>query len=534
MADFLMENLGQGESSLDLATAGTSKGRHATLFVWLPMLLLVAFIGVSLWHSFAQHRADTERQTQIIARAVEEHATATIERASLGLLSIVERVHPADLDRNTLSSQQQRHLTAMLVAQHQAMRGVVSMSLTDTEGIVIANSVGTPPGVDLGQRRYFRELKAGHPGDIAIFEVIKGKVSNKWGLQVARRIDRPDGSFGGIVVANLGLQENFEHFYKNLGLSARGLITLRDADNTILVRYPMVESMLGKTIDGSQGARAVSEQVNEQTFRSVSPIDGVDRITALRKLPDYPVYVLVGQSYEEMVWAWAQGASTQILMGLLIVLQALATSLILLRRFDMMQELKALSVRLKTSNRELVEANAQIERQSFQDQLTGAWNRRFADLRLREALAKSEREGRPFSLLLMDIDHFKSINDRWGHQVGDMVLSEFVESIQKRLRVNDLLFRWGGEEFMLLLEGSEIEAASILAEQLRRSLELHGFPTVGQLTVSIGVAQFRRSESLHELMRRTDMALYSAKHAGRNRVARHDGEAVQITAGQPA
>lgn len=498
-------------------------GRRPFVVVWFPLALLSAFIGTSLWFSFAQHVAQTETKALTLVRAVEQHATATLDRANLSLLAVIQRLQAGDLDGKTLSPARRRQVTEILVDQHRQTRGVVSMSLTDSDGIVLANSVGTAPGTDLGQRRYFRQLKSGAADGIAISEVVKGKVSNKWGLQVARRINLPDGRFGGMLVANLGLYENFESFYETLDVGAQGLITLRSPDNVVLVRFPVIEAALGKAIQGSQATQAVSEQVVETVVRSVSPIDGVDRIATIRKLPDYPAYASVGIAYRGVVLSWLQESAPMLVVSLIVLLLVALTSFMVQRRFALLQELKALSQRLDAANRKLVDANALIEKQSLQDQLTGAWNRRFADLRLREAIAKSERDGVEFSLLLCDLDHFKGINDQWGHQVGDSVLIEFVKLVQARLRINDILARWGGEEFLLLLEGSDAGEAAVLAEHLRAAVESCDFPSIGKLTVTIGVAQYRPGESLHELINRVDMALYDGKRAGRNRVRLSQG-----------
>lgn len=500
------------------------QGRHPVTFIWFPLVLLLGFIGISLWFSFFQHISEAENQALTVARAAEQHATATVDRASLSLQAVIQLIRPSDLDAKSISAERYRQLTEILVNQHRQTRGAVSMSITDANGIVLANSVGAAPGADLGQRNYFRQLKLGPPDGIAISEVVKGKVSNKWGLQIARRINLPDGRFGGMIVANLGLRENFESFYETLDVGAQGLITLRSQDNTVLVRYPIVESALGTTIQGSQGTQAVSEQVAEKVIRSISPIDHVDRITAVRKLPDYPLYVVAGIAYQSVISSWLKELTSMFVVSLGALALVALTSIMIQRRFALLQELKALSARLDAANRKLVEANAFIEKQSFQDQLTGAWNRRFADLRLREAIAKSQRETMEFSLLMCDLDYFKDINDQMGHLVGDGVLVEFVKLIQSRLRINDILARWGGEEFLLLLEGSNANAAANLAEHLRITVEQHEFPMIGKLTVTIGVAQYRPGEALDGLLHRVDMAMYDAKRAGRNQVMSSEGQ----------
>jgi diguanylate cyclase (GGDEF)-like protein len=150
------------------------------------------------------------------------------------------------------------------------------------------------------------------------------------------------------------------------------------------------------------------------------------------------------------------------------------------------------------------------------DPLTGAFNRRHLDARLGEAIERSRRKAMPASLLLIDIDHFKRINDQHGHATGDSVLKEVVAVIQDRARKFDSLFRMGGEEFLLLLTDATESDATGVAEQLRRAIAGHPFVPGAAVTVSIGVCQLDATDTVDSWINRTDETLYAAKHAGRN------------------
>jgi diguanylate cyclase (GGDEF)-like protein len=154
------------------------------------------------------------------------------------------------------------------------------------------------------------------------------------------------------------------------------------------------------------------------------------------------------------------------------------------------------------------------------DPLTGAFNRRQMDARLAESIAVARRGGRPVSALLIDIDHFKRINDEWGHEAGDEVLKGLVLLVKERSRQIDLMFRMGGEEFVLLLPATAEPEAARLAEELRASIA--GAPLLASraVTVSIGVAELREEDDRESWIKRADDALYAAKNGGRNRVAR--------------
>jgi diguanylate cyclase (GGDEF)-like protein len=155
------------------------------------------------------------------------------------------------------------------------------------------------------------------------------------------------------------------------------------------------------------------------------------------------------------------------------------------------------------------------------DPLTGAYNRRQGDALLMAEFARRARDGRGFAVLMMDIDHFKAVNDRFGHAAGDAVLCALVRDGQKALRAVDMLARWGGEEFLVVLPDTDTAAAMVAAERIRAALQATevAAPDLATIrfTVSIGVAE-PMTDNPGELLRRADLALYAAKANGRNRV----------------
>jgi diguanylate cyclase (GGDEF)-like protein/PAS domain S-box-containing protein len=164
----------------------------------------------------------------------------------------------------------------------------------------------------------------------------------------------------------------------------------------------------------------------------------------------------------------------------------------------------------------LAHANAELQRIATVDPLTGAWNRRHFETLLTGAAADAARTGQPSCLLLLDIDHFKQVNDTHGHREGDRVLVELTNRVSHRLRANDALGRWGGEEFVVLVRGAGIDDAVGVAEDVRSSAVGTPFPTAGTVTVSVGVAEWRLGEGIDGWIARADAAMYRAKGAGRN------------------
>jgi len=163
---------------------------------------------------------------------------------------------------------------------------------------------------------------------------------------------------------------------------------------------------------------------------------------------------------------------------------------------------------------------AELERMAATDDLTGLFNRRRLTERLGDEVSRATRYNRPLSLLVIDLDRFKQLNDRFGHAVGDVALRGLADLLRADVRTTDQAFRYGGEEFVVLLPEIQLPEAAALAERLRREIEafrLEHYPQC-EMTVSIGVTECARGESPALLLERADKAMYSAKQAGRNQV----------------
>jgi len=155
------------------------------------------------------------------------------------------------------------------------------------------------------------------------------------------------------------------------------------------------------------------------------------------------------------------------------------------------------------------------------DSLTGAYTRGFAVAVMQRALLRASEDGRPLSVLMVDLDHFKRINDAYGHARGDLVLKQTTRAIQSTLRADDIVGRFGGEEFVVLLPGADLKQAMGAAERCRAAVETMTVPGALYLSVtaSVGVAAFpNHGEELDGLLRASDRAMYKAKANGRNRI----------------
>jgi len=190
------------------------------------------------------------------------------------------------------------------------------------------------------------------------------------------------------------------------------------------------------------------------------------------------------------------------------------------RRLLTMNEEMEVVVRQRTL--ELQHANQELERQASSDPLTGLLNRRGFDARLATAVALAQRSGRPLSVITIDVDHFKRVNDTYGHEVGDNVLRTLAQQLKTRLRASDAVARLGGEEFIVLLADTAPVTALEMAEQLLVVVATLARDDAGTVTISAGVSALRpEDENGNAMLRRSDAALYAAKTAGRNRAVMH-------------
>ncbi|MGQ7273593.1 GGDEF domain-containing protein [Marinobacter sp. V034] len=176
----------------------------------------------------------------------------------------------------------------------------------------------------------------------------------------------------------------------------------------------------------------------------------------------------------------------------------------------------------RRARNQLVKLANSHEQAARTDELTGLPNRRDMHLQLNNELARYQRSGRHFSAVLIDLDHFKRINDEFGHDAGDQALQEFADLLRGACRESDTASRWGGEEFLILLPDTSLLQALTLTERLRSEVEEHDFIYHSKrlpVTISAGVCSITQSDSINGLLRLADKNLYDAKEAGRNRIS---------------
>jgi diguanylate cyclase (GGDEF)-like protein len=164
------------------------------------------------------------------------------------------------------------------------------------------------------------------------------------------------------------------------------------------------------------------------------------------------------------------------------------------------------------------QSNEKLHSLVVRDGMTGLFNHAFMEQLIGDAINRSKRSKNPLSLLMIDVDSFKQINDTLGHNAGDEVLKQIVKLLEGSKRSTDYLGRWGGDELVMLLTDTNLQGATNLAEKLRSLVENHPFPYHRRLTISLGASEYAEQDTVPGFIERADAAMYRAKHGGRNRV----------------
>lgn len=311
---------------------GIGAYRHVAL-LWVFILSFDAYVLFDLWTSRALAEQQALQLATSYVRLVEEQASASFDRAGILLRQAASLIQPADLHHPAaVTDERRRAIEAALVALQGEGRGIVSMSVTDVHGRVIANTVGAPPGNNLGDREYFQALRRQSADATVISRAVKGRVSKKWGIQVARSLRNANGEFAGMVVANMGLSEYFQPFYESLLLASGAIVSLRDIDHRLVVRFPAAEDAIDRPLIAKAVSEAFDSGLTEGIYRRASPLDGVVRSTAFRKMPHYPLYAVVGLADRDTFANWQRGFNRGFMFVILVTAGGGLASAVLRRK----------------------------------------------------------------------------------------------------------------------------------------------------------------------------------------------------------
>jgi diguanylate cyclase (GGDEF)-like protein len=425
-----------------------------------------------------------------------------------------------------------------------------AMGMFDANGYLLCNGVGSREKVYSGDRLYFRLAK--ETGRFAVGEFQIGRVTAQAGINFAFPVKDEEQRVKAVVFAGLDL-DDLSRMADATPLPPDGILSVIDVKGTILSRKPAMKEHVGKKLWNPQVIEAIlagSEGVLEAKGE-----DGVDWLLAHQVVytnPDgaFPLRVLItvplARVFEEANRALARDLIGIILAtAFLLVAAWFGSEWLMLRKFRALlgaarqmksgdlnartgipygeEELSQLARAFDDMAGELQQREQKLQEQAISDPLTGLYNRRYLNEFLPRELARSGRSAVPVAVMLIDLDHFKRVNDSSGHEAGDIALRAVADLLRANVRGSDIACRFGGEEFALILPETDAEAAVRRAEGIRVAiskldLSYSGKP-LGRMTASFGLALFPdHAPDTDELLRVADVALYAAKGAGRNRV----------------
>ncbi len=381
------------------------------------------------------------------------------------------------------------------------------MGALDAAGNVLVSSRSIDlPHENLADRDYFQVHLQSPDVGLYMSRPFKSRISDQAEtLALSRRLPDKDGKFQGVVVGSIRLSY-FRDLFQRLQLGRKDVISLTRTDGTVLMRQPSLDGAgdIGLEVGNTPVFRQAL-QVKNGSFTATSAIDPVERLFVVARVSDLPLIIAVGQATDDIYGQWRKRALAigAITVALCIAIVALAA---LLRR----------ELRRRDS------AEAKLAALAATDGLTGLANRRYFDETLHREWRRSARSGARLALLMIDIDKFKSFNDRYGHWRGDEALQALAREIQTSIRrPGDLAARYGGDEFAVVLPETDITGARVVAERIRRAMLDGAAAHPGTLpTVSVGVSCMisMPGTSPAILVKVADAALYRAKANGSNRV----------------
>ncbi|MGU3664566.1 diguanylate cyclase [Methylobacterium sp. A49B] len=472
-----------------------------TLGVLAPVGMLAAS-GLMLLELRRDAWDRAEQTSKNLVQVLERDIARNVEMYDLSIQAAVDNLRTPGLPGLAPELRQ-----LILFDRAATARDMGVMIVIDEHGDIVADIDAVPPRKgNYIDREYFQVHKARAGLGLYIGRPIISRLTGERMLPFSRRINKPDGTFGGVVLGSVKLSY-FTRLFSQIDLGHDGAINLYLRDGTRIMRQPFAEADIGVNIAGAPTFQGFTRE-RSGSFVHTSVRDGVERHYRFSQVGDLPLILNVALSTAEIEAEWR--AKALVIGGIVLVLCGLTIALSLLfgrelRRREAMQ--------------------AELERLSLTDALTGLPNRRAFEKAGSQSWGAAQRGGKPMSLLIVDADHFKRFNDRYGHQVGDEVLQGLARCLSASVhRPADLVCRVGGEEFALLLPDTDQAGAHRIAEKVHAEVSMLAVGSAGigagAVTVSIGLAaampSTKEASAFAGLYRLADEALYEAKAGGRN------------------
>ncbi len=467
---------------------------HASILVCALFCILVGSLAaIGITHDYRHSEELVRQRLAKTTDLVAQWMVGAFHASDYLLRDMADQIDPETLRYPHPNPQAQRRLTDLLIAKkntlpHAFLVGAFNRDciVTHTNAIIGFNASG---------RAYCRILRDNPDAETLVTPAFKSNLGHLNVVQ-ARRLDPDADEFRGMVAIGIDLAY-FSRLLKRIDAGQNGNVTILDTNGLLLARKPHLPEAIGQQVTDPLFLEAISNETEFRDITGPSPIDDTKRLFGIRKVPDLPFVVIIGEARREMLanWFWRM-----VIGGAMVTLLWLLAGLFLHHHLVVLRQ------------------RTQLAHLANHDPLTGIFNRRHFEQLANLAFKRASRMGAPLSLLLLDLNRFKQINDQHGHATGDRALLAFVDACRLVLRETDLFSRWGGDEFAVLIDGDDADSR-IISKRLREAwtrIDLqsdHGTPL--SVTASIGVASTAHgaAHSLEQLFSHADDALYREKQS---------------------
>lgn len=487
---------------------------------WLSALILVSYAGIERYLSYKERivfeRQRLERSSEIIG--------ANISR-QLQITSDALRVIRDDYAFDTALHTSSEKASQFLVRYAMMLTGVRTLIIADSRGVITSANRDGLVGIDMSNaERFLRISKSRAPAMTYLAPPFKTPLGI-YAQSMGKAIVDTQGRFSGYVIA-IFEPDYFSDLLQAVGYAPDMRLGVVHGEGRVIYRKPDHEMMIGQDFAGNPDnpfGRHLASGRPSTFFEGATDVYIGTRMISYRTVSadtanfDAPILVFAGRDRSEVFSEFRKETIYRIAVFFLIAIISFLWALTSTRRQRAYEKLQLEQFSDQGKNAELTKVNLMLEHQSRHDVLTGLANRLAANDRLYAEFARFKRSGSCYAVMIIDIDHFKDVNDNYGHAAGDQVLLQVAGALAGAVRDSDFVARFGGEEFLVLLPDTLLARAWQVAEKLRLSVESLPDAGFGRVTISIGVAAVNADDADEDVaVRSADGMLYLAKASGRN------------------
>ena len=468
----------------------------------IGLILLFLFVFLALMTSRITNNRERVIEAQTSKLETMNHLAASSMSDYFGKISLSLKVADYWLAKNaTADPRFDPYFYKFISILETDMAGNADFRLVSKGGgLYCIPSDSKKPLANVSDRQYFQVQQHEETKGFYIANPVLSPVTGKWGIPISYPLTAENSGMS-VIFATLEMP-TLENLFSTFQMNQSGTTLLVREDGTIMATAPFMKALIGTRLDHSSFWTSLVQQNTIRTadVTEATEIDGMNRYVAITEVTGFPLYILSTCSVDGVMTAWQTTLPMNILSALALV------SGLLLVAFVMYRVVKHLD-----------QAQEDIRVLSNTDTLTGLPNRRFFSELLHNEIARVQRYGGIFSVAMVDVDHFKAVNDTFGHETGDNLLKSLAHLMKASVRKSDMVARWGGEEFVILLLNADIHQANLRTEQIRSIIESTPFDKPERVTASFGITQYQAEDSLEGLMERADRMMYFSKTQGGNR-----------------